>query len=181
MVGDRLEPLHRRLERDATAPDFPTDPETDGAVAEICRRLDGSPLAIELAAREDAGDECVRVGTTARRRPSARRQVAHRSAPPPEPCFGDRLVLPLAVRAGTDVRATVAVRRRRGPGRRTHGVCGAADDRDRHSRPAHGTRRQVDGRHGEWTRRNPLPRSGDAAHLQSPTAAGHLPTGSTAR
>ncbi|GAA3057048.1 BTAD domain-containing putative transcriptional regulator [Pseudonocardia yunnanensis] len=33
-----------------TQPDFPSDPETDGTVADICRRLDGLPLAIELAA-----------------------------------------------------------------------------------------------------------------------------------
>ncbi|HMF82274.1 MAG TPA: NB-ARC domain-containing protein [Acidimicrobiia bacterium] len=35
-------------------PDLRTDPETEGAILEICRRLDGIPLAIELAAARTA-------------------------------------------------------------------------------------------------------------------------------
>jgi predicted ATPase/DNA-binding SARP family transcriptional activator len=34
----------------ATRPDFTSDPDTDACITEICRRLDGLPLAIELAA-----------------------------------------------------------------------------------------------------------------------------------
>ncbi len=58
--GERLLPVEPLPEGDATAlfadrarairPDFDLDTEPIGAVAEICRRLDGVPLAIELAA-----------------------------------------------------------------------------------------------------------------------------------
>ncbi|HKV22824.1 MAG TPA: BTAD domain-containing putative transcriptional regulator, partial [Mycobacterium sp.] len=58
--GERIEPVSPLPHADATAlfaeraragrPDFDLDHEPVGAVAEICRRLDGLPLAIELAA-----------------------------------------------------------------------------------------------------------------------------------
>lgn len=58
--AERIVPVHPLSEDDAAAlfvdrakasrPDFDPDREPVGAVAEICRRLDGVPLAIELAA-----------------------------------------------------------------------------------------------------------------------------------
>jgi predicted ATPase/DNA-binding SARP family transcriptional activator len=58
--GERVLPVHPLPEADAAAlftdrarahrPEFGLDPEVEDAVAEICRRLDGLPLAIELAA-----------------------------------------------------------------------------------------------------------------------------------
>ena len=58
--GERILPVPPLAVEDATAlfadraragrPDFDLDHEPVGAVAEICRRLDGLPLAIELAA-----------------------------------------------------------------------------------------------------------------------------------
>ncbi len=58
--GEQILPVPPLPVQDATAlfadrakagrPDFRLDSEADGAVAEICRRLDGLPLAIELAA-----------------------------------------------------------------------------------------------------------------------------------
>ena len=58
--GERIVPVHPLSEEHdaelfvdrarASRPDFNPDREPVGAVAEICRRLDGVPLAIELAA-----------------------------------------------------------------------------------------------------------------------------------
>ncbi|QYN35989.1 winged helix-turn-helix domain-containing protein [Pseudonocardia sp. DSM 110487] len=58
--GERIHPVHPLPDTAAAAlfadrarahrPEFGLDPETADAVAEICRRLDGLPLAIELAA-----------------------------------------------------------------------------------------------------------------------------------
>lgn len=60
VAGERILPVLPLPEREATElfadrarssrPDFDPDSEPVGAVAEICRRLDGVPLAIELAA-----------------------------------------------------------------------------------------------------------------------------------
>ncbi|MDA2893142.1 BTAD domain-containing putative transcriptional regulator [Mycolicibacterium sp. BiH015] len=60
VAGERVMPVPPLPEREATAlfadrakagrPDFDLEAEPVGAVAEICRRLDGVPLAIELAA-----------------------------------------------------------------------------------------------------------------------------------
>ena len=158
----------------ATRPDFDPDPETAASVAEICRRLDGLPLAIELAA--------------ARMRMMSAAEVAQRLDDGRLLARGPRTAQPrhqslaaaidwsyrlLSQPRAAAVRAAVGVRGRRRPRRGARGVRRTGHDRSRHARPAHRAGRQVDGGRGEqsaaapatgcWRRCVPTGGSGCAA------------------
>ena len=123
--------------------------ERAGSVAEICRRVDGLPLGIELAAARTRAMSAAEIAAAARRRPPARPRRAHRAAAPPEPRRRDRLVLPAArARRAAAVRADVGVRGRRRSRRRARRVRRARHDRRRVARPGGRARGQVHGRGG---------------------------------
>ena len=104
----------------AAQPDFSIAASELAAVAEVCRRLDGMPLAIELAAARGCGNESLRDRVAARRAlPAAHRRAAQRGRTSPDATGHRRLVLRTPRRAGTPrVRPTRCVhrelRRRRG-------------------------------------------------------------------
>ena len=165
----------------AARPDFRLDESNGAAVAELCRRLDGIPLALELAAArvvamspaEIAGhlDERFRLLTGGRRTAVERHQTLRATvdwsyshlSEDERSVFGR-----LGVFSAT-------VRRRRGHGGRGGRSRGVGRDRR-----AHGSRRQVDGRRRRRGRRrggrDPLPVARDAATLR-PRAARRLGRG----
>ena len=108
----------------AAAVGWPVDPALRGAVAEICRKLDGLALAIELAAAAPAGARAGRSHRGALRPAAAagRRTSRRRPAPlgagdaglEPRPAGGRR---PGAAAADLGVRRAVHGRRGRGGGR----------------------------------------------------------------
>ena len=77
----------------ATRPDFD---HGGSAVAEICRRVDGLPLGIELAAARTRAMSAAEIAARLDDGHLLARGAAHRAAPPPEPRGRDRLVLPAA-------------------------------------------------------------------------------------
>ena len=111
-------------------PDFRPGRDEAPAVADICRQLDGLPLAIELAAARIRGMSAAEI---ARRLDGGRllsRRRADRAGPPAEPGRDHRLVLPAALgRGAAAVHPAVDVRRRLRPGG------GARDLRRPRSRP----------------------------------------------
>ena len=115
----RAHPALALFEQRARAVDRATSrspPTTLPAVAELCRRLDGLPLAIELAAarvdRLSPADLLADLADAPRR---ARRRPARPAGPPADPARRDRLELRPARR-----RRPAAVRRAGGLRRRLH-------------------------------------------------------------
>ena len=107
-------------------PTFAVDASTGAAVGELCRRLDGVPLAIELAAARIVGHGPGRDRRASRRAlPAPHRRPAHRGRATPDAPRDRRLVV-LAVFAGRTarlrpargVRRHVRCERRRGRRRR---------------------------------------------------------------
>ena len=89
----------------------PTD-EEGLEIEELCRRLDGLPLAIELAAGAVADDDARRVVGELGRSASSVDSPPRCRCSPSEPACGDRLVLRLVdPRGAALVRAAVGVRR----------------------------------------------------------------------
>ena len=134
----------------AGRPDFDLDREPVGAVAEICRQLDGLPLAIELAAAR------IRVMSSldlARRLDGLRLLTggARRTASTAEPCRDDRLVLPVARRARAGVvHPAVGLRGWVGSRSGARRVRRGRFDGGRHSRSTHRPGGQVHGRGAQW-------------------------------
>ena len=151
----------------AGRPDFDLDHEPVGAVAEICRRLDGLPLAIELAAARmrvmsslDVARrlDSLRLLSGGARGALPRQQSlaatidwSYRLLSEPE----QSLFMRLSVFAGGfDLDAA-------------HGVCGEdGADGGRHARATHRARRQVDGDRAQRRRQVPLRRPGNAAGVR---------------
>ena len=95
-------------------PAFAIDDSTAPLVASICRRLDGIPLALELAAARLTSMSLQQVSPAAGPAvPAADRRQPQRHAPPANPAGHRRLVVRAAQRPGTaDDDAVVGVRRR---------------------------------------------------------------------
>ena len=140
----------------AVAPGFALTPENAAAVAQVCARLDGLPLALELAAAR-AGvlsaaqiaarlDDCLRLLTGGSRAGPTRQQTlrgaldwSHALLAAPERAAFRRLAV---FAGGFDLEAAEAVRRRgRGPGRRSGARAGSRA----------GLRRSSSGRPTCWT------------------------------
>ena len=145
---------------------FDLDHEPVGAVAEICRRLDGLPLAIELAAARMRVMSSIDIA----RRLDRLRLLSGRArcaSPAAEPRSDDRLVLPAAHRTrAVLVHAAFGLRGWIRPRRRTRCVRGGRGLRGRHARATHRARRQVDGHRAQRHRQDPVRRSGNAACIR---------------
>ncbi len=148
----------------AGRPDFDLEHEPVGAVAEICRQLDGLPLAIELAAARmrvmsslDVARRLdgLRLLSGGSRGAQPRQQSvtatidwSYRLLAEPEQSLFARLSV---FAGGFDLDAA-------------HGVCGEdGADRGRHTRSADRACRQVDGDHARRRRQDAIRRLGDAA------------------
>ena len=131
--GERIMPVEPLSVEDATAlfadrarasrPDFDLDREPVGAVAEICRQLDGLPLAIELAAAKMRAMSSLDVARRLDRLRLLSGGQSRRDAQAAEPVGDHRLVLSAAVRTGAVLVCTpVGLRGRFRHGRRARRV-----------------------------------------------------------
>lgn len=146
-----------------------------GHVARICARLEGIPLAIELAA---ARTRLLSVGEIAERLDDRFGLLVdrcpHRSSPPPDPASRSRLELrqPDCTRA-PPVRTPLGVLRRLHPAGRGSGLqgwrSGAVDGHRDARRPV----RQVDGPLRPRRRRQPVSDVGDPAPVRRRAACGN--------
>ena len=164
----RLESVQLFVERAQHAsPSFVLDAATASSVAEICRRLDGIPLALELAAVRVVHlsvAQLVRPLGRCARRPLPSR--ARPSGPPADPGRHPRLESrPPARRRTRRVPSSGRVRRRLRPRCRRHRV----RDRRRHRR-AQSSRRQVPGDGRDDGRGRPLPHARGGAAIRRGSA-----------
>ena len=143
LADEAIELFSDRARR--TKPEFRVTADNAETVTEICRRLDGLPLAIELAAaRVRALSPAEILRQPARPVPPADRRSAYRGAPPADTARIGGLVARIAERARTGVVPKAGgvprrVRSRRRPGRRGRCRRGALPG----ARPAHPAGRQV--------------------------------------
>ena len=146
-------------------PDFRATDDNTATIADICRRLDGIPLAIELAAATSPR-ALARAYRRASPRPApiADRGCAHRNAPPPDLASLGRLVACAADRTRTEFVPPA----RRFPGRLRSGGCPSRRRQHRRRavpghRPTEPAGRQIAGRRRRRLGRNAVPTPGDGA------------------
>ncbi len=146
----------RRCSCCARGPPAPTSTPTSAAVAEICRRVDGLPLGIELAAARTRAMSAAEI--------AARLDDGHllargaRTAQPRHQSLAaaiDWSYRLLDGRRAAAVRADVGVRGRRRPRRRARRLRRAGHVPGRVARPRGRARGQVDGRGGRARRASP--------------------------
>jgi predicted ATPase len=159
IAGERILPVPPLPVEDAIAlfadrarpsrPDFDLDHEPVGAVAEICRRLDGLPLAIELAAARMRVMSSLDVA----RRLDRLRLLSGgaRSASPRQQSL--TATIDWCSAAGATSKRHTACVLRMGRPRTTRSSCSSA-------------RRQVDGGRAQRARPHPIQRGGNAARLR---------------
>ena len=96
----------------AARPTFALDPESDSVVAEICERLDGMPLAIELAAARLRALPVTEIAKRLDDRFALLTSRPSRPGPPPTPARHHRLeLLSRSPSPNETVRPAVSLRR----------------------------------------------------------------------